>query len=392
MEAMPARLTITSEQALGFRLSRHHLDERLAASKLEAAVAACGLQDTPPGMAVVALQARVKGLHGGELAARFGRKGTLAKTWSLRGGAPYVVARSSFAAFTRGVAPRDEAGVRSFLGQQSLICARDAGLDPAEALNLVAAAIAKSLKGRVLSKHHLGGALKRLLPEPLWPWCRGCQAKHVPFSLVRSAGVRAEICLPGHDVDGEEGEVVALARDWFAGPIAEKPEASRRALVSKFLGCYAPATPQALAEWTGLSASSAKILWDSVAPQLATVDFLDRPAWVLAEDLPALRKARPPDGLRLLPAQDAYLHQPRPMLLVDTRHHPQVWRMIGKPGVILQDGRIAGIWRSVKKGARRDVTLTAFATLAGAAKKAAESEAREVARIQGEPDARVGWS
>jgi len=392
MEAMPTLPTITSEQALGFRLSRHHLDERLAPSRLEAAVAACGLQDTPPGMAIVALQARVKGLQGAALGTRFGRKGTLAKAWSLRGGAPYVVARSAFAAFTRGVVPRDHAGARSFLGQQSLACARDAGLDPGDALELVAAAITRSLRGRVLNKHHLGGALKRLLPAPLWPWCRGCQATHVPFSLVRSAGVKAEVCLPGHDLDGEEGEVVALARDWFTRPVTEKPDAARRNLVSTFLACYAPATPQAFAEWTGLPASSAKAYWDSVAPRLATVDFLDKPAWALAEDLPALRKARPPDGLRLLPAQDPYLHQPRPLLLAEKRHHAQVWRMIGKPGVILQDGRIAGIWRSVKKGARRDVTLTAFGSLVGAAKKAAESEAREVARIQGEPDARVSWT
>lgn len=389
---MPAVPSVTSEQALGFRLSRHHLDERLPLSTLEKAVAACGLQDTPPGMAGVALQARVKGLEGGELEARYGRKGALAKAWSLRGGAPYVVARAAFAAFTRGAVPPDEAGLKSFLGQQALACARDAGLDPADALGLVAGAITKSLKGRVLSKHHLGGALKRLLPEPLWPWCRGCQAKHVPFSLVRSAGVKAEVCLPGHDLNGEDGEVVALARDWFARPVAQKPDAARRALVSTFLGCYAPTTAQALAEWTGLAASSARSLWDTVASRLVAVDFLDKPAWVLAEDLPALRNARPPRGLRLLPAQDPYLHQPRPLLLAEKRYYPQVWRMIGKPGVILLDGRIAGIWRSVKKGARREVGLTAFGTLAAQAKKAAEAEARDVARVQGEPDARVSWT
>jgi hypothetical protein len=388
---MTAAHAVSSDQALAFRLARHHLDERLPLSRLENAVAACGLQDTPPGMAVVALQARVKGLRGGELEDRYGRKGPLAKTWSLRG-APYVVARASFTAFTRGVVPGDDAGLRSFLGQQALEAVRDAGLEPADALDLVARAITKSLKGRVLSKHHLGGAIKRLLPEPLQPWCRGCKARHVPFSLVRAAGVKAEICLPGSDLDGEPGEVVALARDWFARPATETAEAARRALVSCFLRCYAPATPQALADWMGLPAAQARSAWTSVEKNLATVDFLDKPGWVLEEDLPALLRAGPPGGLRLLPAQDPYLHQPRPLLLSEKKFHPQVWRMIGKPGVILWDGRIAGIWRSVKKGKTRQVTLTAFGTLPTRAKKTAEAEARDMARVQGGGEPSVTWA
>lgn len=391
MSAMPTIPSISSEQALGFRLVRHHLDQRLPLSKLEGAVAACGLQDTPPGMAAVALQARVRGLQGGELEDRYGRKDSLAKTWSLRG-APYVVARADFAAFTRGVVPEDEAGLTSFLGQQGLQSARDAGLEPADALDLVGQAITKSLRGRVLSKHHLGGAIKRLLPEPLWPWCRGCQAKHVPFSLVRAAGVKAEICLPGSDMNGEEGEVVALARDWFARPVTEKADAARRSLVLSFLGCYAPATPQALAEWMGLPVVLARSVWASVEKHLVTVDFLDKPAWILAKDLPALVNARPPSGLRLLPAQDPFLQQPRNLLLSEKRFHPLVWRMIGKPGVILVNGRIAGIWRSVKKGKKRAVTLTAFGKLAGPAKKAAEAEARDLARVQGGGELTVNWA
>jgi hypothetical protein len=387
---MTAVTPVSSDQALGFRLARHHLDQRLPASRLESAVGACGLQDTPPGMAVVALQARVRGLRGGELEERYGPKGSLAKTWSLRG-APYVVAREGFAAFTRGVVPDNEAGLKSFLGQQALASVRDAGLEPAAALDLVARAIAKSLRGRVLSKHHLGGAIKRLLPEPLQPWCRGCKASHVPFSLVRAAGVKAEICLPGSNLDGEPGEVVALARDWFARPVTESADAARRALVSSFLGCYAPTTPQALGEWMGLPAALARSAWASVERTLATVDFLDKPAWVLAKDLPSLLKARPPEGLRLLPAQDPYLQQPRPLLLSEKRFHPLVWRMIGKPGVVLLDGRIAGIWRSVKKGKARELTLTAFGKLPAQAKKAAEAEARDMARLQGGEPA-VRWA
>ncbi|MDQ3769192.1 MAG: hypothetical protein M3370_06925 [Actinomycetota bacterium] len=51
-------LTVEREQALAFRLAGQHLHER---TDPLGAVAACGLQDYPPGWAAVALYARSHG-------------------------------------------------------------------------------------------------------------------------------------------------------------------------------------------------------------------------------------------------------------------------------------------------------------------------------------------
>ena len=48
---------VTTRQALAFRVTRHHLAERLGPKQVEDA-AVVGLQDTPPGTAGLALAAR----------------------------------------------------------------------------------------------------------------------------------------------------------------------------------------------------------------------------------------------------------------------------------------------------------------------------------------------
>ena len=49
------------EQVLAFRLSSHHRTHRLPGTGLLEAAAVCGLQETPPGSAALALQARFSG-------------------------------------------------------------------------------------------------------------------------------------------------------------------------------------------------------------------------------------------------------------------------------------------------------------------------------------------
>src|SRR5918999_2329851 len=49
-------------QVVAFRLSGHNLHARLPPGSIVEAAAACGIQDTPPGSAALALHARVTGL------------------------------------------------------------------------------------------------------------------------------------------------------------------------------------------------------------------------------------------------------------------------------------------------------------------------------------------
>jgi hypothetical protein len=96
-------LDVSAEQALAFRVAGHHLDRRVGAAE---AVAAIGLQEYPPGWgAACALLARsLEPLP---------RDVVLVNAFR---GSPYVVPRADSRIFTAALVPRDEAGLRAFVG------------------------------------------------------------------------------------------------------------------------------------------------------------------------------------------------------------------------------------------------------------------------------------
>ena len=70
---------------------------------------------------------------------------------------------------------------------------------------------------------------------------------------------------------------------------------------------------------------------------------------MLAADLDALPGLPRPQQapLLLLGPHDPYLDQrDRTLLLPDKRLQRLVWRTVGNPGAILQQGRVAGCWKS----------------------------------------------
>ncbi|MGO1167372.1 MAG: hypothetical protein ACTMHL_12220 [Janibacter sp.] len=54
--------TVSTDAVIGFRLAAHHLTEQVDARRLADATGQCGVQDSPPGSAALALHARVDGL------------------------------------------------------------------------------------------------------------------------------------------------------------------------------------------------------------------------------------------------------------------------------------------------------------------------------------------
>src|SRR5512133_715444 len=107
-------LTASSEQVIAFRLEGQHLNQRLPAGSLLAAAGACGMQNTPPGSAELALHARVGGLAPGDVERALVADRSLLQLWSLRA-SPYIFPTGDAAAFTRGLAPVDEDEIRRFI-------------------------------------------------------------------------------------------------------------------------------------------------------------------------------------------------------------------------------------------------------------------------------------
>ncbi|HWT22584.1 MAG TPA: crosslink repair DNA glycosylase YcaQ family protein, partial [Solirubrobacteraceae bacterium] len=100
------------------------------------------------------------------------------------------------------------------------------------------------------------------------------------------------------------------------------------------------------------------------AGELAEVRLEGRRAWVLARDAGSLEDPPAAAGVRLLgPGDPLLLGRDRETLLPDGAARKEVWRALGGAGIVLADGRVAGLWRAQKKGKRLVVAVEALAEL-----------------------------
>ena len=347
----------STEQDLAFRLAGQHLHRRTADPL--AAVAACGIQEFPPGWWRVALHARAKG----EPAAN-----DLVTVNAMRG-APYVVPRADAAVFTAALVPDDD-GLKALVGSQVAKEAAAAGFTPREALDRVAEAAREGLAGGPLDRDAFHQALRERLPEGLLPWCRGCQSHHVRPGFWRALGPLGVTEMPGR------------ATYALAAPSTMPLEQARAELVRRFLRCYGPATHTDLASWAQTAPAHAKALFAAVAEELEQVDGR---RFILAAD--RRRYDRPPAarGLRLLGGHDPFVGQPdREALAPDAALRKKLFPPVGRPGVVLHDGALAGLWRSRKKGDTLEVEVEWTGEVADIG-----AEAGVVARLRGCAKARV---
>ena len=363
-------MKVSREQALAFRLRRHHLAERLGSERAEDA-AVVGLQDTPPGAAGVALAARADA--GPEAL------DALVLVPSVRG-APLAVAERDLPIFTAGLEPPDEEAAKALVGNawKSLD-----GITAMDALDRVSEAVHDSLRDGPLQRDDFHQALRERLPAELLRWCKGCGSHHVHPSLWRATGIRGVLAIVGRDgrsaVFGLPPEVPAM----------EDPGAE---LARRFLRAYGPARPKLLADWAGLASSHAKALWER-AGELTPVGLDGTKAWVLADDVDALVDGARPDGVRLLPNLDPLAAaRDRELLVPDPELRKRIWRQLGGPGIVLAWGEPAALWRPAKKGKRLVVTVEPLARLTSAAKDELAVEADRIAPFRGAESAQLDWA
>lgn len=326
---------VTREQALAFRVAGHGLHERGDAL---AAVAACGLQEYPPGWAVVALHARsdVASFDGLDVV-----------TVNAMRGSPYVVPRADAAVFTRALVPDEDEQLKGLVGSAVARELADAGVSVRGALDQVADAARSALASGPLDRDAFHQGLRERLPDELLPWCRGCRSHHVRPGLWRALGPYGVTEMPAKAVWAQAGE-------------SEMPLAQARdELVRRFLRCYGPATHTQLAAWAQTAPAHAKTLFGAVAGELAEVRYAGRRAFVLEADLDRLAAPPAASGVRLLGGYDPYVAQPDRDALTegDAALRKALFPPVGRPGVVLADGELRGVWRARKKGAVLEVSV-----------------------------------
>jgi hypothetical protein len=352
-------VAVLREQALAFRVAGQHLDER---TDPLTAVAACGLQEYPPGWAAVALHARSRAVpHAADVV-----------TVNAMRGSPYVVPRRDVAAFTTALVPGDD-GLRALVGALPAKELAAAGITPREALDRVAAAARDGLAAGPLERDAFHQALRDRLPDALLPWCRGCESHHVRPGLWRALGPLGVTEMP------------AKATWSLATPSTMALDEARGELVRRFLRCFGPATHSQLAYWAQTAPSHAKALFAAVGDELEAVRLNGRRAFVLAADAARLEAPPAAHGVRLLGGHDPYVAQPdRAALTPDPALRKRIFVAVGRPGIVLHDGALAGLWRARKRGDVLDVTVEWLDEPADV-----HDEAHAVAHLRGCAEARV---
>jgi winged helix DNA-binding protein len=362
---------VDADQILAFRLARLGLAQRAARGLAEAA--ACPASDFSRDAALLALAARAEGVSR-EAYDRAVDAGGLVVAHIVRG-AIHALAPGDLALYGRALIAHDDGELGAQLGRQVQRLAAEHGFAPGEALDEVAGATKEALaEGRRLDKNELHEEWRQRVSAELMPWCRGCGSYHVAPMLWRYATVKAGVRLD------------SKRRYTMARP-GRTPAASDA--VRRFLGFYGPAKPADFAEWAGLARSHADRLWGEVAGELAEVRVGTGPAWLLGDDRQALDSPPQAKGIRLLPPGDPYLQKPnRPLLAPEPELRKRLFRPVASPGVVLRDGRVAGLWKAKAKGRKVELTVETLGAVLPRGDLA--EEVRRVAELRGATEAVLG--
>lgn len=355
--------TVHADQVLAFRLARLGLaggrDRRPLAE-----AAACPASAFARDADLLAVAARRDGLTRREYDEAIDR-GELVLAHIVRG-AIHVLRPGDHELFGRALVGTTDPELVAQIGHK-FGASTATGLAPRDALAEVTAATEDALAGgRALTKDDLHEELRSRVRAELLPWCKGCGSHHVPPKLWRYATIKA-----GARLDSERRYV--LGRPERTPPAAEA--------LRRFLRFYAPATPADFAAWAGVTGSHANRIWQGVEGELTETTVGRRKAWLLRDDAAELHAPPEAEGIRLIPPGDPYLATPnRALLAPDAELRKRLFRPVASPGVVLRDGRLAGLWRVKARGKATEVSVEKLGRVARAQ---LEPEAERIAKLRG---------
>ncbi|HEY1368964.1 MAG TPA: winged helix DNA-binding domain-containing protein [Gaiellaceae bacterium] len=361
---MTSATEVTWEQALAWRLRRHHLVERAAPSELLRVVSAiCGLHAQLMSSAGLSVWARVEGFEREALQDELWQRRSLVKLWAMRG--------------TLHLLPASELGVwLAGLGTYT-----DRGMTGHPAIDRLSDAVGRALDGRILTREELALAVEEFTGE-------NELAGHVASSwgsYLKPSSFRGRLCFATSD----DGRVrFTTPATWLREPLDRPdPEEALREVTRRFLAAYAPATAADLALWwNGSGPARGRRMLAELGDEAVELEIDGGRFWALAGDARELSAGQPARSARLLPAFDPWVagaSRTEPALLA-ARHRARVYRPQGwfSP-VLLVDGRMVGVWRHERTSRRVLVGLEPFGRLRAGARAELEAEAERLAAFLG---------
>jgi hypothetical protein len=375
-----AEHVVSREQVLRHRFRRHQLDRApgTAASPTDVDLLDLGVQDTGPDGAAWALVVR-----GAAIASLAEVADRIALAWTLRA-APHAYRRADLPAVAVATAPWSEADAakRIFDASKPL---KAAGVPVLDALRLVAdhereLVVSPTVKGDV------SGGLKALLGEEHLRFCRPCNAIHIYEMPFRLSALQAGLELEAGTSPPVLCRVEGLTPNRFehlAGEADPRFDVVRGAL--RFFG---PATKKETAVFLDARAKDVEQHWPDDVVEVE-VEGRPGPRYVLADEVDALlaAKGRPKATdvvVRLVGPYDAFLQgRDREVLVPDEARRKALWPVLGRPGAVVADGEVVGLWRPKTSGKAFTLRLEPWGSLTRARRAAVETEAERLAAFRG---------
>ncbi|WP_375499543.1 winged helix DNA-binding domain-containing protein [uncultured Jatrophihabitans sp.] len=368
-------MQVSREQVMAFRVTAQGL-AREATSVDELAVLDIGVQQAMGHPAAFAFAARLP--DGSDVTPPIGPGEDLALAWTLRG-APHVHRRRDLDGLAAALVPLSEADATGRLNETGPSVARK-GLPALEqyatAVRELRAAVPKpTAKGTVST------VVTRNIPEGMRRECRACGTSHISDSAMRAAFLGA-----GLELDPDSSPPVLLRRPKAKQPTRVDPKALA-ALARRYLALLGPAGIGDFADYIGARRADVAPVWPD---DVETVTVEGKQLQVVPEDLDALTSAQRPDLIRLLGPFDPFLQAgDRTLLVPDKAAHKALWPVLGRPGVLLVDGEIVGLWRSKVTKTRLTLTVEPFAPLPKNVWTQVEVEAARVGDARGKDNVEV---
>lgn len=352
---------IAREQVLPFRVHAQQLDSE-ATGVADAAVLDFGVQDTGPDGGLWALAIRgvdVSALSGDEFAT----------VWTIRG-APHLYRRSDLPVVAAATWPfsDSDAGRRIFDASKPL---KQAGIGNLEALDAVAAAM-QTIVTEPLVKGEVSTRLTPLMDKPYRRFCRPCNAIHLYEMPFRLAALRA-----GLELQAGTSPPVMQPIPGFTAPASAVPD--KFDVIRGYLRFLGPATPKQVADFLDAPISDVKARWPSDAVE---VSVEDETRWVLDSDVEALAGG-PIEVTRLLGPFDLFLQaRDRSLLVDDPARAKALWPVLGRPGGVMIDAEVAGMWRPRKSGSKLNLQVELWSHDTHAIRAAISKEAERLAAFR----------
>lgn len=377
MSGADATLEVSRRQVLGFRLVRHRLsrDGATPSAPSDVELLDYGVQDSGPDGARWALAIR---------GAREAGPDELLLAWTLRG-APHAYRRADAAAVAVATAPLSDADAASRIADASKPLTGE-GIAVLDALATVATTM-RDIVAAPMAKGEVSTALTGRLAPPFLRRCRPCATTHLYEQPFRLAALQAGLEL----VPGTSPPVLRRI-EGLTPPLYRHPgvEADARFdVIRNHLRFFGPARSDDVAAFLDAPRRVVEAHWpaDAVPVRLRDAEQRKaRPRFVLAADVDELLAGADGmgTGVRLLGPFDPYLQlRDRDLLVADEALRRELWRILGRPGAVLDRGELRGTWRPRTSGRKLQVAVTAWAALSAPTRRAVEAEAQRLAEQRG---------